>query len=364
MARELKRVFLQLAYPLDYKKHIINSGFMSEKMDGMRAFWDGGISRGLLASQVPWANTTKDFIRIRPPVATGLWSRYGNIIHASSDFLDCLPPFMLDGELWLGPQRFQDITSICRSLDAGDRWNDVKYMVIDAPLPSIVFADGNLNETNFVKVFNGIPQWLNDRGFINPIPMTAHSSFERTCNWLMKNLEGNQHVELTAQEKLPVHTDKARERIEEKLTEVLAKGGEGIVIKRPQMLWTPHRTHDVMKLKPDHDDEGIVKGYIWGKETDKGSKLLGLMGALILDYKGKRLELSGFTDEERMMSVHNPAKHADIADEGFDNPGKEISEDWYNESFPRGSTVTFKYRELTRDGIPKEARFFRKRTDH
>ena len=30
-------------------------------------------------------------------------------------------------------------------------------------------------------------------------------------------------------------------------------------------------------------------------------------------------------------------------------------------SFKRGQTVTFKYRELTDDGIPKEARYWRRR---
>ena len=45
------------------------------------------------------------------------------------------------------------------------------------------------------------------------------------------------------------------------------------------------------------------------------------------------------------------------------NAGKEVSGDWTNRSFPRGSVVSFKYRELSVDQIPKEARYFRKRAD-
>ena len=40
-------------------------------------------------------------------------------------------------------------------------------------------------------------------------------------------------------------------------------------------------------------------GFTSGRETTKGSRLLGKIGALIVDYQGKRLELSGLTDAER-----------------------------------------------------------------
>ena len=40
-------------------------------------------------------------------------------------------------------------------------------------------------------------------------------------------------------------------------------------------------------------------GFTSGRETHKGSRLLGKIGALIVDYQGKRLELSGLTDAER-----------------------------------------------------------------
>ena len=40
-------------------------------------------------------------------------------------------------------------------------------------------------------------------------------------------------------------------------------------------------------------------GFTSGRETSKGSRLLGKIGALIVDYQGKRLELSGLTDAER-----------------------------------------------------------------
>ncbi len=109
----------------------------------------------------------------------------------------------------------------------------------------------------------------------------------------------------------------------------------------------------MLKVKPFLDTEGTVVGYVWGR-----GKYFGLMGAIILEYNGKRLELSGFTDNEREMWMlsggNRDEKH---------NEGGEVSEMYTNSKFPRGSRITFTYRELSADGIPKEARFLRARND-
>ena len=80
------REFLQLADSLDTKKHKIGGFYVSEKLDGTRAFWDGGITRGLPTASVPWASVadpkTGDRKAKIKPVSTGLWSRYGNPIMA------------------------------------------------------------------------------------------------------------------------------------------------------------------------------------------------------------------------------------------------------------------------------------------
>ena len=43
------------------------------------------------------------------------------------------------------------------------------------------------------------------------------------------------------------------------------------------------------------------------------------------------------------------------------NPGVDMPDWFQGRHFKRGQTVTFKYRELTDDGIPKEARYWRRR---
>ncbi len=64
---ENRREFLQLAHVFDPSKHTIAGWFMSEKLDGMRCFWDGGITRGMFARDVPFANVAKDDRYISSP---------------------------------------------------------------------------------------------------------------------------------------------------------------------------------------------------------------------------------------------------------------------------------------------------------
>ena len=127
-----KREFLMLAHTYKPKKYGVGGWFLSEKLDGMRAYWDGGISRGILKSDVPWANTAKDERYIEPPIATGLWSRYGNVIHAPDWWLDKLPAIPLDGELYI-PEARQRLMSIVKDTTPGTGWQDVKYYVFDMP---------------------------------------------------------------------------------------------------------------------------------------------------------------------------------------------------------------------------------------
>jgi DNA ligase-1 len=79
--------------------------WMSEKLDGVRAYWDG-----------------KQFL-----------SRLGNVYHAPDWFLEGLPDVPLDGELWCGRKLFQRCVSIARRQDRSDLWKELTYLVFDAP---------------------------------------------------------------------------------------------------------------------------------------------------------------------------------------------------------------------------------------
>jgi DNA ligase 1 len=79
--------------------------WLSEKLDGVRAYWDG-----------------ERFV-----------SRQGNTFHAPDWFVSGLPKFALDGELWIARKSFQRTVSIARRQDRSDHWKEMTYVVFDAP---------------------------------------------------------------------------------------------------------------------------------------------------------------------------------------------------------------------------------------
>jgi len=351
----LKREYVQLAHVYDAKKHSPAGWYASEKLDGQRAWWDGGASRGKSASQVPYANTEKDHIRVNEVIATGLWSRYGNVIYAPDWFLDQLPNYCLDGELWSGRGNFQTNQATVKDHNPGPGWRNVKYMVFDMPWPASLFQDGDVSVQAYKVFLRGcFPWWKeNFKGIMPPL-----SSYEAIHNYLCSNLKITENLQVHTQWRMPFSTPGAVAELERMLNEVLDKGGEGIMLRKPSASWEPRRSYNILKVKDFNDAEAIVTGYTTGRETDKGSKLLGMMGALITNYNGKRLELSGFKESERTLASVDTQLNAQ--EWARANPEKEVPHWIFNPLFPRGSQVTFRYRELTDDGIPKEARYWRK----
>jgi DNA ligase-1 len=308
-----------------YSDHFILGCLMSSKLDGMRAFWDGGVSRG--HTDCPWSND-------KGVVATGLWSRYGKVIHASNTFLDGLPEFPLDGELYLGVGKFQEVMSVCRRHQPDSRWNDIRYFVFDAPTWDQFFTTGQINNT-FCKM--QIDQrvcstWKKLPKCSPPLP------FNKKAEWLY-HLDYDQVVPVGQK------VVDSLEQVEQKLGEVLEGGGEGLMFRAPMSFWHPTRSKFLLKYKPYKDAEGVIVGYRWGE-----GKYRGKLGSMIIDWNGVVFDLSGFTDKEREVVYHIAAV----------KPGQLIPASIECLHFTRGDLVTFKYRELSVDGVPKEARYFRK----
>jgi DNA ligase 1 len=322
------REFLMLAKSFD--SQIIIGWYCSEKLDGMRAFWDGGISQGVLTDLIPW--TTQ-----RGMLATGLWSRYGKVIHAPEWFTEQLPRTRcLDGELWAGYNRFQDVMSICKQYHPDNRWHEVRYMVFDSPSHDQVFTTGAINNPNFqLTIQNSIC-----RSFIENLDFEfkiGAPSFEQTYQELEQNLLNTLNLELVKQNRI---WDLGG--IEEKLKEVVEKGGEGVILRNPRMPWVPNRTKNLLKYKPYMDAEATVIGYYWG-----AGKYQNMLGSLLVGWNGLEFELSGFTDVEREMP-----QELEMIPGHYSHTCSLV--------FPRGSKVTFRYRGLTELGIPREARYWRK----
>jgi DNA ligase 1 len=89
-----------------YRQHEdVTQFWVSEKLDGVRGRWDG---RQLI-------------------------SRGGNVFVAPDWFVRNFPDQPLDGELWMGRGRYEDVVSVVRQLKPHDGWKAVKFMVLDLP---------------------------------------------------------------------------------------------------------------------------------------------------------------------------------------------------------------------------------------
>lgn len=366
-----RREFLMQAKVFDPTRHNVGGWYMSEKLDGTRCFWDGGISRSQPTVSIPWAGIIDPRTGQRKknikPTATGLWSRYGNPIIAPDWFLNTLPCCPLDGELWAGRGNYQRCRSIVGKHDPiSEEWREIQFAVFSTPEFKTFMGDGEVRNANqktdlrysdFTKWASRLDpdikaEWVNLKNPGGP------ASFSMELAYLSEWIDiTSENMFLIQQTKLPNNHSQAAETIRNRMRAVITEGGEGLVLRDPAAPWTPKRVHTVLKIKAALDDEAVVVGFTSGRRTNKGSKLLGKIGALVLDYSGKRLELSGLTDAEREWATADMSKYAS------DFAGEEMPPHFEGKYFRKGDKVTFTYRELTDDGLPKEARYLRIRTD-
>lgn len=135
-----------------YQSHInLEKYWVSEKLDGVRAYWDG----------------------------TKLISRQGNVFTTPKWFTESLPKDHLDGELWLGRGRFEKVSGLVRrrSSNTSD-WENIRYMVFDLPNSPYSF-DQRLKTLR--KVINAI-----NKKHIKLVPQYKIKSHEILQNHLIK----------------------------------------------------------------------------------------------------------------------------------------------------------------------------------
>lgn len=99
----------------EWPAHADPAGYLvSEKLDGVRALWDGRVLR----------------------------FRSGAVVAAPRAFLDRLPPQPLDGELWFGRGRFEALSGLVRRAHPDDgAWQAVQFQVFELPSQGGRFAE-------------------------------------------------------------------------------------------------------------------------------------------------------------------------------------------------------------------------------
>ncbi len=117
----------------NYQDQNITGWVMSEKLDGIRAYWDG----------------------------KQLLTRQGSIIHAPIWFTKAYPPFPIDGELWTKRKDFAHLSSIVRDTIPSEEWKEVKHYIFEVPhakgglLERLSKVDAYQNEV--IKIIPQIP---------------------------------------------------------------------------------------------------------------------------------------------------------------------------------------------------------------
>lgn len=217
-------------------------------------------------------------------------SRQGNVFHAPDWFTEGFPKYALDGELWIGRNTFEQlISAVSKDQPVDAEWQAVKYMVFELPEAAGTFSE---RLASLKAQIAGI-----ESPFLELVPQYRIAS----------------HAALMA-----------------KLTEVVKRGAEGLMLHHGQATYRTGRRDDLLKVKRHDDAEARVISYIPGK-----GKYQVMMGSLLLEMPdGTQFRVgSGFSDEQR----RNPP--------------------------PIGSVVTYKYFGKTKYGKPKFASFLRVRQD-
>ena len=96
-----------------HQQNDLSDYWVSEKLDGVRAYWDG----------------------------QQLLSRSGNVYNAPNWFIQGFPDQTLDGELWINRSRFEQLVSTVRKqIPVDSEWKQVKFMVFDLPTSIAPFS--------------------------------------------------------------------------------------------------------------------------------------------------------------------------------------------------------------------------------
>ncbi len=240
----------------------LNQWWVSEKLDGVRAIWDGQQLR----------------------------FRSGRRIHAPAWFTRNFPQQPLDGELWMGRGSFEQTSAAVRRKKPLDReWKKIRYQLFELPEAAGTFTE-RIQQMEAVTEAADLP-WL------EPVAQRRLSSESELMRWL---------------------------------DQVVADGGEGLMLHRADSYYHGGRSSDLLKLKPWQDAEATVIEVLPGK-----GKYVGMMGALLVEESGgQRFRIgTGFSDTQRR-----------------DPP-------------PIGSRITYKYTGRTGGGLPRFASFLRIRPD-
>lgn len=259
--------------------------WQSEKFDGYRAVWTGS-----------------KFV-----------SRTGNVFVAPQWFKDAMPPKIpLDGELWIGRKAFAKCGSIRHKVPVDADWVHVRYLVFDMPTVARPFEV----RMDLIEVLV--------RALVQS-SRAVLSKYPEVLKLVPKNW-----TPLVAVKHKQASSEK---QVRKDLDAILAKGGEGLMLRQPGSAYEGKRSGTLLKVKKAFDTECRVLGYKLGSGKYAGK--LGAFHCQLVSDPSVKFHLSGMTD-----AVRNN----------------------YKTTHPVGTVLTFTYNETSKTGVPRFPRYQRIRT--
>ena len=200
----------------------LDGWFMCEYKHGLRCFWDGGLSRGQLLRDIPWAHTPTNMSDTA--TSSGLWASNLASINMPDKWLNTLPTIPVEGVIYK---------------EAG-----AKYLgAVGSPCLSELFKDGPVYHKTTCGKFNlkRNIDWIKDRkeevgaDFFSLPPNTR---FERELKFLDINLAsygGGAH--------LLQHTKLTQEVTRESIEAAKTRYPNGFTVRSFDSVWATDSTN-------------------------------------------------------------------------------------------------------------------------
>jgi DNA ligase-1 len=185
-----------IEHPIDITEY-----FISEKLDGIRGYWDG----------------------------EKLFTRSGHVIHSPIWFTQHWPKSYIDGELWSNRSEFEKISSCVRKNKPDQQvqtscWRKIRFMAFDLPQHLGTFSQRVKQMKQLVYKTNS--------------PYLSVIKQEKTASTIL---------------------------LHQQLAHVVSQGGEGLMLHHQDAYYKTGRSNALMKLKQYNDAEAVVIAYIAGK---------------------------------------------------------------------------------------------------
>ena len=266
---------VMLAHP--YKKSDEISGwFVSEKLDGVRAFW--------------WKNKLQTRNGSKIPVPIGF--------KQEMDYF--FPGGKADGELFIRRDYFQQTMSAVGKIDNKNvNWKtpfgDVKFHVFDIPP---ILRGKTMKDTTAIK------------------RMQALANVGEKIKYSRRDVL---FVDVVKTSRLPINPALAMKKVDVMLQNVLGRMGEGLMLRNPESLYVDGRSHELLKVKEMNDDEALVFDIALGLGKHEG--LIGALRCVLMS--GVTFECGvGLSDQDRAADASLfigkvvTVKHQGMTDKG------------------------------------------------